>query len=214
MFARLAVLVGLFAPTAAALVFARQPRKLLAFAGFGALTLAQAGVFAGFVREHRIEWYLPGPARSELVHLVEWVRANVPSDEPIAGDFVNSTALLAHTRNPIVLQPKYETDRSRREIEAFLTTFFQGTSAELAELLRANFRCHYLLVDRFVLWELSRATAGLRADERAPRPGTAAAAFLAPADEDLRAIPGFELLYRGERDVAGADYRLFRLTEP
>ncbi|MSR61305.1 MAG: hypothetical protein EXS08_02495 [Planctomycetes bacterium] len=213
MFARLSVLVGLFAPVAAALVFARLPRRRLALAGFGALTLAQAGVFAGFVREHRIEWYLPGPARSELVRLVEWVCANVPSDEPIAGDFVNSTALLAHTHNPIVLQPKYETERSRRQAEAFLTTFFQGTSAELAELLRAHFRCRYLLVDRYVLWQLSRLTAGLRADERAPRAGTAAAAFLAETDEELRAIPGFELLYRGARDVAGADYRLFRLRD-
>jgi len=214
MFARLAVLVGLFAPPAAALVFARQPRRRLALACFGALTLAQGGVFAGFVGEHRIDWYLPGPARAELVHLVEWVRANVPPDEPIAGDFVNSTALLAHTRNPIVLQPKYETDRSRRQAEAFLTTFFQGTSAQMAELLRARFRCRYLLVDRYVLWELSRATAGLRADESRPRAGTAAEAFLSAEDERLRAIPGFELVYRGARDVAGADYRLFKLTGP
>jgi len=114
---------------------------------------------------------------------------------------------------PIVLQPKYETDRSRRQAEAFLETFFRGTSADMAELLCARFRCRYLLVDRYVLWELSRTTAGLRADEREPRAGTAAEAFLSSSDESLRAIPGFELVYRGT-SVAGADYRLFRLRAP
>jgi len=211
MFARLAVLVGLLAPPCAALALARWPRRGLALALFGVLSLVQAGLFAGFVREHRLEWYLPPRARAELTALIEFVRANVPPAEPIAGDFVNSTALLAHTRHPIVLQPKYETDRSRRQAEAFLTTFFQRSTAELAELLRERFRCRYLLVDRYVLWELSRATAGLRADEREPRPGTAAEAFLSDSDEVLTGITGFELLYRSPRGIPGADYRFFRM---
>jgi hypothetical protein len=211
MFARLSVLVGLLAPPCAALALARWPRRGLALALFAGLTLAQAAGFASFVREHRIDWYLPARARAELVGLVEYVRANVPPEEPIAGDFVNSTALLAHTRNPIVLQPKYETDRSRRQAEAFLTTFFQRSTEELAELLRERFRCRYLLVDRHVLWDLSRTTAGLSASEREPRPGTAAAAFLSGAGDVLAAIPGFELLYRSPAGIPGADYRLFRL---
>jgi hypothetical protein len=211
MFARLAVLVGLLAPACAALALARWPRRRLALAVFGAASLAQAGLFAGFVREHSIEWYLPSRARAELTNLVEFVRASVPPEEPILGDFVNSTALLAHTRHPIVLQPKYETDRSRRQAEAFLTTFFQRSTADLAELLRTRFRCRYLLVDRYVLWELSRATAGLRADEREPRPGTAAEEFLSESDEVLAGIPGFELLYRSPPGIPGADYRVFRM---
>jgi len=210
MFARLSVLVGLLAPPCAALALARHPRRGLALVLFGTLSLAQAGLFAGLVREYRIEWYLPARARAELTALVEFVRANVPPEEPIAGDFVNSTALLVHTRHPIVLQPKYETDRSRRQAEAFLTTFFQRSTAELAELLRERFRCRYLLVDRYVLWELSRATAGLRADEREPRPGTAAEVFLSDSDEVLTGITGFELLYRSPQGIPGADYRIFR----
>jgi hypothetical protein len=211
MFGRLAVLVGLLAPTCAALAFARWERRGLALVLFGGLTLVQAALFAGFVGAHRIAWYPPGPARAELTALVEFVRANVPPDEPIAGDFVNSTALLAHTRHPIVLQPKYETDRSRREIEAFLTTFFLGSTSELEALLRERFRCRHLLVDRHVLWDLSRVTAGLGADEHEPRPGTAAEAFLSSSDEVLARIPGFELLYRSPPGIPGADYRLFRM---
>lgn len=211
MFSRLAVLVGLLAPVCAALAFARWPRRGRALALFAGLTLAQAAVFASFVRELRIDWYLPARARAELAALVEYVRAHVPPAEPIAGDFVNSTALLAHTRNPIVLQPKYETDRSRRQAEAFLTTFFQRSTEELAELLRQRFQCRYLLVDRHVLWDLSRTTAGLLPSEREPRPGTAAAAFLSGAEDVLESIPGFELLYRSPAGIPEADYRLFRL---
>ena len=210
MFARLVVLPGLLAPAAAALAFASWRRRALALGLFGLLTLAQAGSFARFVREHGLAWTLPRSACAELTALVEWVGANVPLDEAILCDFVDSTALLAHTRRPIVLQPKYETDRSRRAIEAFLTTFFHGSTSELAELMRTRFRCRYLLVDRYALWELARTTAGLRADEVEPRPGTAAAEFLARDEAALAAIPGFELVYRGA-SLAYADYRLYRL---
>ncbi len=211
MFSRLAVLPGLLAPAVAAVGLSRWPRRGLALGLFGALVLVQAGRFTDFVRGHESAWYLPRPAQAELRAVIEWVNANLPPDEPIAGDFLSSTALLAHTRRPIVLQPKYETDRSRRQIEAFLTGFFHGTPAEFAELLRTRFRCRHLLVDRYALWELMRTTAGLRAEETEPRAGTAAEALLTRDEDALRSIPGFELVYRGKPGVAGADFRLFRL---
>ncbi|NOT32255.1 MAG: hypothetical protein HOP15_17555 [Planctomycetes bacterium] len=211
LFARLVVLPGLFAPAVAAVGLAAWRRRGLALGLFGVLLLVQAHLFAGFVREHESVWYLPPVAQAELRALVEWVDLNLPADEPIAGDFLSSTALLAHTRRPIVLQPKYETERSRRQIEAFLMAFFHGSPAELAELLRTRFRCRTLLVDRYALWELMRTTAGLSPSEREPRPGTAAAALLTRDEDALRAIPGFELIYRGKPGIPWADYRLFRL---
>jgi hypothetical protein len=212
MFARLVALAGILLPIAAVLGLARLERRRLAALLLAVLGLCQVAHFADFQRRHRNAWDLPRAARAELSALVEWVGKNVPPDEPILGDFVNSTALLAHTRRPIVLQPKYETDRSRRQAEAFLTAFFHGTSAELAALMRERFRCRTLLVDGHVLWDLARRTAGLRRDEIAPRPGTAAAAFLADDAAVLASIPGFELAYRGA-SVPGADYRLFRLRD-
>ena len=212
MFARLAVLAGFLAPVAGVVVFARWPRRAWAYGCAGLLTVLQASTFAHFIAEHRIEWYLPASARAEFVALIEAVEQRVPRDEPILGDFVNSPALLAHLGNPIVLQPKYETDRSRRQAEAFLTAFFRGTSAELAALMRSRFRARYLLVDGYVLGQLSRATAGLRPGEPL-RADSAAAALLSDADEALRAIPGFELLYRGRSGVPFADFRLFVLAD-
>lgn len=211
MFARLVVLPGLFAPAVAAVGLAAWRRRGLALGLFGVLLLVQANLFAGFVRGHESVWYLPPVAQAELRALLEWVDANLPADEPIAGDFLSSTALLAHTRRPIVLQPKYETERSRRQIEAFLMAFFHASPAELAELLRTRFHCRTLLVDRYALWELMRTTAGLSASEREPRPGTAAAALLTSDEDALRAIPGFELVYRGKPGIPWADYRLFQL---
>jgi hypothetical protein len=211
LFSRLVVLLGLLVPVCAALALARWQRRTLALSLFAGLALAQTIAFAGFVGGHRIEWYPAKAARDELAALIEFVRANVPADEAIAADFVNSTALLAHTRHPIVLHPKYETELSRREAEAFLTTFFQDTPQAFARLLSEHFRCRHVLVDRHVLWDLSRWTAGLRLAERAPRAGTAAEVLLGEDPEALRRVEGFELLYQSPPGIDGADYRLFRL---
>jgi len=209
MFGRLAALVGLFVPVAAVLALDVPRRRGLALAAGGLLFLLQARGFASYLAEHEIDWYLPAPARAELTALVEFVRAEVPRDEPILGDFVNSTALLAHTGNPIVLQPKYETDRSRRAAEAFLQALYQGTPAELAEAMRTRFRCRYLLIDARLLWEGSRYTAGLDPQASAPPAGSALAALCARDEAELRALEDFELLYRGRGDLPWVDYRLF-----
>jgi len=213
MFARLVVLLGLLAPALVVLALARGPRRRLALGLAATLLALQAGVLASFVRGHRIDWYLPPRARAELVRLIAAVEERVPPEAPIAGDFVNSTALLVHTRRPIVLQPKYETDRSRRAAEAFWTTFYQGTSADLARLLDERFRCRHLLVDRHVLWDLARGLGGIGPGASAPRPGTAAEAFLSGEEAVLTSIPGFELLYRSPPGIPEADYRLFRRSE-
>jgi len=210
MFARLAVLAGLLVPAAVVVLLSRWERRGLALGLLAIGGLAQAASFASFVREHAITWYLPRPARQELVALIDFVHAEVPRDEPILGDFVNSPALLAHAGNPIVLQPKYETDRSRRQAEVFLETFFHRSPAELADEMRTRFLCRYLLVDGWVLGRLSLPTAGIRPGT-APEPGTAAAALLTDDDARLRAVPGFELVYRGAPGIPGADYRLLRL---
>ncbi len=220
LFGRLAVLLGLFVPIAGAIALERWKRPRVAQGALAALCLVQGFVdvrplelssFLSFLREHRLTWYLPGEARDELAALVKWVEANVPADQAIAADLVNSTAILAHTRRAIVLQPKYETDKSRRQAEAFLTALFHGTSAEMAVLLRERFRCRYVLFDRYALWDLSRYTAGLRLDEPAPRPGTAAEVFLGSDPAVLENVAGFELLYRSPPGGRWADYRLYRL---
>jgi hypothetical protein len=76
--------------------------------------------------------------------------------------------VLAHTRHPIVLQPKYEIAHSRERIEEFLDAFFHGTRADLEALLR-RWDCRYLLVDRETLWGL-RYIGGLPLALRAPLP--------------------------------------------
>jgi len=210
LFGRLAVLPGLLAPMCAVLALARWRRQGAALSVAGVLVLVQGGSFLSFVNELRSTWYLPREARDELSALIAWVRENVPEDEAIAADFLNSTAILAHTRRPIVLQPKYETEASRRKAEAFLTTLFQGTAEELRRLLLERFSCHYVLFDRYALWDLSRTTAGLREDERAPRRGTAAEVFLG-TEPELASVPGFELVYRSSQGGRCADFRLYRL---
>jgi hypothetical protein len=210
MFARLSALVGIFVPAAAALALVDARRRWLAWSVAGILAVIQAAGFARYLGEHAIDWYPPRAAREELARLVEWVQREIPRDEPILGDFVNSPALLVHAGNAIVLQPKYETDRSRRAAEAFLATLYAGTPAELATLMVERFECRYLLVDVRMLWDQSRYTAGLPPDLARPLEGSAAAALFATDEALLAAVPEFELLYRGRSDLPWCDYRVFR----
>ena len=174
------------------------------------MVLLQAIAFARFADGLVLSWYLPPGRQAEIAALVEWVDANVPDEEAIAGDFMNSTAILAHAGNPIVLQPKYETDRSRRQAQLFFETFFAGTLDDFRALVRERFECDLVLIDRYTLQFLSPYTAG----HVGPlREGTPAAVFLSQDEETLRGVPGFELLYRSPasiRQVNGEPYDLFR----
>ena len=60
------------------------------------------------------------------------------------------------------------------------------------------------------MWDWSRYTAGLGPEVTAPLPGSAAEALLSSDEAVLRALPEFELLYRGRSDLAWCDYRVFR----
>jgi hypothetical protein len=179
--------------------------------------VAQAVWFAQFISAHRIAWYTPPQRQTEIAELVRHVPALVPADEPILADFMNSTAILAHTRRPIVLQPKYESRRSRERAEQFLRTFFEGTPSDVRRLMLDEFRCRYVLFDRFTLGVLSRYTAGIPASPRELRAGTAAATFLAQDDAVLTRVPGFRLLYRSPRWIVQSDgsptdfFRLYAL---
>ena len=148
------------------------------------------------------------PRQTQLPRLLAWVDAHLPAGMPIAADMVTSTALLAHTRHPIVLQPKYESRESRARIEQFLNAFFHGPPADVAALLD-GWRCPCFAVDVKSLGIGSLYLAGLREDA-APRPDSAAARFL---DPQAPAIPGFELLWRSSLDPRQELYRVYRRTE-
>ena len=214
---RTVVLPGLALPALTALGLAHLAPRVA-----GSLALAflvvQGSLFGRFVAQHEIGWYRPPGLVPELRALVAALPDHVPPGEAVCADFVTSTAVLAHTGRPIVLQPKYETEASRRDAEAFLTTFFFGRPEELAELLRERFRCRYLLVDRLYLGIRSRWTAGLTVGSE-PGPGSAAARLLSQDPATLEGVPEFELLYRSPATILQSNgepydlYRLYRLRD-
>jgi len=217
LFGRLIVLPAMLIPAAFACLAARARRPSLWLAGLlvavGLQAFATSSSLVPFLRNHRQSWYLPSGRQAEIAGVVEWIRDHLEPGVPIASDFMNSTAVLAHTGNPICLQPKYETDRSRRAAEEFLEAFFHGTPAEFRELLRERFGVRHVLLDRYALGTLSRYTAGL-APNQAPAPGTAAELFLSQDEARLREVEGFELLYRSPPTVLqenGEPYDFFRL---
>ena len=174
------------------------------------LGLVQTVSFATYMHgyEARLErWYQP-QQQGELARVERWIGEQIPPDAAIAADFVNSTGVLVHSGNPIVLQPKYETRRSRDRIEAFLGTLFHQPLDAFARLLRERFATRYLLLDLHLVWG-ARYQAGLPMSAWRPIEGTAAFDLLNPNPRVYQHVPGFKLLYTSEDDTAF--WRLYEL---
>ncbi len=213
---RVLILPAALLPAAGVTWLARQERgRSYALALF----VAQAGLFAQHVSTLELAWYKPPGRQAELSAMISAVREHVPPGEAVACDFMNSTAILTHTRHPILLQPKYELDASRRAAESFFNGFYHSEAADFRRELCTNHDCRYLLVDRFTLGKLktTRYLAGLRPGDE-PSPGTAAASLLSQDDGALTSLLGYELLWRSPDDILQRDgspydlYRLYRLS--
>jgi len=192
----------------------REAAATLAACG---IVIAQALLLAGHLRAFASPWYRPAVRQAEIAELVRRVPEVVPEGEAVAADFMNSTAILAHARRPIVFQPKWESRRSRERVIGFLDAFFRGTPEDMRRLL-ARYRCRYLLVDRYTLGILhaSRYVAGIPVEHGGWMPGTCAAAFLDPRQD----VPGFRLVYRSPPTIRQSDgspadfFRLYEVSAP
>lgn len=227
---RLIVLPGLFLPVLLAGEGARARAWIESRTeGRGPLELAFGAVlcggllaailgFARWRRDHRVEWYRPEVQVREIAALVDALPAIVPEGEAVAADFMNAPAILAHTGRPILFQPKWESERTRRRLEEFWNTLYDGTPEDLARLLIGRYDCHYVLFDRFTLWILraSPRLAGL-GPGAGPRPGSAIEAFLARVDTPAD-LPGYELVWESPRSIHQSNgtpsrfFQLYRLT--
>ena len=176
--------------------------------------------FVGWYSEHELHWYVPWQQR-ELAAMVEALPRYVPEGEAVASDFMTSTAILAHTGRPIVVQPKWETKRSRERVRRFWETFYRGTTEELRRLLVDEYRCRYLLVDRLTLLFMvsSRYMGGIPRDQRRFAEGSPARMFLGQDTATLRGVPGYELVWRSPATLRQSNgrptdaFRLYRLGE-
>ena len=210
---RLVVLPALILPLLGAIALAgiaSAPRRR-ALATL--LLLGQGALFTWMMSGYENSWYRPHGRQEEIARMVEAVERLVPEGEAVAGDFMNSTAILAHTSRPILLQPKYETQRSRTRAREFLTRFFHRTPAALREWMLEH-DCRYAVFDRFTLGFLSPYLAGLPARTREYPAGSCAELFLSREAAVLESVPGFELLYRSPATIRqrnGDPYDLFRL---
>jgi hypothetical protein len=208
---RVQILPALLLPALAAAGLAKNAGRTRAAGLLGLQIL----LVATLVRGRESPWYRPPGRQEEIARMVAAVEELVPPGAPIACDFMNSTAILTHTRRPIYLQPKYETDAARRRAERFLTSFFHDTPAELAAWLTDE-GIEHLLVDRFTLGILhaSRYAAGIPIAARELPEGSAASVFLSQDPKRLEGVDGYRLLYRSPPDIRqsdGSPYDFFRL---
>jgi hypothetical protein len=152
-------------------------------------------------------WYLPPGRNQERALLAEWISENIPEGKPIAAEFVTSAAILAHTRRPILQQPKYETRASRERIERFFDALFRGSVDDLARYLHDH-QCRILVLDR--PWLLGNLyLAGLSSAEFARATETAAWSFLSSEPAVYAHIPGFRLVHTSLPEHGYDPYRVY-----
>lgn len=184
----------------------------------GALLLLWQGVsFFDWKGNHQLSWYRPERHTLEIAQMVQAIEDHVPEGEAVACDFINSTAVLAWTGRPIVLQPKWERSAARRRVNQYWDAFFGESPEEFRRVIGEEFECRYLLVDRDIMWvmQASKYSAGLPRDAASPPPNTAAAALLGEEVFEPDGCPdGFELIWssqQGNRVGKTSTMRLFRL---
>jgi len=207
---RLFILPGLLAPAVAGVVCARVRRRWMGIAILAVGVVAQGAHFASLVNGYVNPWYIPPERGIELTRLVDWIHAHVPQSEPVAADFVNSTALLAQSGNPIVFQPKYENARTRARLRDFYDAFFRGSVDDMRQLLQ-RLRCRYFLVERWTLWGAMRYTAGIPESQRVPSPNTAAAWFCSSNPNVITNVPHFRLVYHSSNNPRTDMFQLYRM---
>jgi len=172
-----------------------------------ALVLVQGLLIPTMVNPKMLDhWYSP-IVLPQLTATLHYIQDELPDQGAIATDYVVSAAVLARTSHRSVLQPKYETSRSRDRIERFITALYHTSSSEFHEILRREFDARYLLVNvPFMLH--SRYEAGIRADA-SPPPGSAASRLLAMDRSIYGTIPG----YRYQSHPRAPRLRLYDLVD-
>ena len=200
-------ILGLATPVLAVALLERlRPRWLSAVLAAGAV-LGHGAYQISLLERWQNVWYLPPGRNEERRLLTEWIRENIPEGKPIVSDFLTSAAILAHTRRPIVLQPKYETRATRDRIERFFTTFFRGSVDDLRGYL-GDLGSRVLVIDRTWLgtngYIAGVTPAELAADREAP-----AWSFLHPDPAVYAHIPGFRLVHISLAEHGFDPYRVY-----
>jgi hypothetical protein len=213
---RALVLPSMLAAPLAAWAAAHMRHGAWLLVGF---VLVQGALCWSWAANYANPWYhAPVQRQAEIRWMVETVAQIVPREEAVAADFMSSTAILAHSGNPICFSPKWEAAEPRRRALEFLDTFHHRSPAEFRALLVERYQTQWLVVDRFTLQYLAHWSANLPADSFEPLPGTAAAALLSQDDAVLRSIPGYQLMARSPATIQLASgksadfYRIYRLS--
>ncbi len=154
-------------------------------------------------------WYSP-PLLVQLGRTLHFIQDNLSGEGAIAADFVTSSALLVHTTHESILQPKYETTRSRDRIERFMVGIYSESPDAYREILRQEFGARYLIIDMPLLWR-SRYTGGIPKNANAPPMGTAAHLLLNNNKAVYQSVPGYRFLFESRK--LHPRYRLYELDD-
>lgn len=207
---RLFALAAILSPPLAVLLLRSSVSPRTRRQWVAALLLVQCALTASMLDNTMLQiWYKPVVLR-QLAGTLHYIREELPDEGAVAADFVLSSAVLAQTGHPSVLQPKYETRRSRERIERFTMGLYHASPAEFRRILRQEFGARYLLVDPAFLFK-NRYMAGVPFEATVPPPGSAAFSLLTNDRDVYGSIPGYRLLYESRPRMPA--FRLYDLVE-
>jgi len=190
--------------------------------GCATFVLLQSLSFFSWAGDLRLDWHWE-LRRDRDRAMITAIEQFVPTGQAVAADFMVSTTILAHTKRPIIVQPKWESVASRRRVESLWNFLYHSSTQELAQWLTGQLHTEYLLLDRHTLqWlQSSRYLAGLSDAGSGLPAGSALEALLAGASaQEFSSVEGFELLWSDAPVAAFPDgserdfYRLFRVSDP
>lgn len=75
---------------------------------------------------------------AETAGLIKWFRQENMEDEVVMADFHVSPLLKAYCKSKIILQPKFELGKTRKDYRRFMDIMFHQTEKELAEFCHEN----------------------------------------------------------------------------
>lgn len=148
-------------------------------------------------------WRRPGIYYAEMKELIEWVDSNL-GDKPILANFGISAVLASYSGNPIVLHPKFESERIRTKVKEYGRLMFKGSEADLREWMESR-NVRYLVYsmgefsDRKPEWQMRYFVDSLNSPEDAP------ARLFEFSPNQLK---WFDLRWQNRK------YRVFELTTP
>mmetsp|Transcript_30754 Transcript_30754/g.76345 ORF Transcript_30754/g.76345 Transcript_30754/m.76345 type:complete len:405 (-) Transcript_30754:1299-2513(-) len=88
-------------------------------------------------------------ANDDVIRLVQWINKHIPTDRALLGDMTVSSSIRSGTRNPIVVNPQYESVEARRRVQFYYALSACPPIEEVWHTVTHNYSDPYVVLNIF-----------------------------------------------------------------